>query len=106
LQEAFVFRRKPALRACLQDQVGTTLGGQAQGLFTAPAGDVGVMAGQQLRRHSVAFVDFGAGVVGAVEQAGQGGIERVLHRRFIVVENAGQQAHRGIDDGHGGQLTA
>ncbi|CFN83795.1 Uncharacterised protein [Bordetella pertussis] len=65
-----------------------------------------MMAAEQRLRHRHAFVDFRTGVMRAVEQAVERRVEGVLQRGVAIVEHAGQQAHRSVHHGQGGQFAA
>jgi hypothetical protein len=105
------------------EQVGAVGEGLAKLLFATPAADLGVVAVEKDFGSAEAGELGGAGVVGVVEQAagavlgagnaglaagdvGVGCAEAFECAGGFVAEDAGNEAHDGVDDDGGGELAA
>ena len=86
-----------------REQVGPPLPRAPQRLREAPASNLCVMPRQQHVGHRHSFVHLRPRVVRAVEQAVH---ERILARRLLVVQRAGQQPRDRVDQHQRRQLAA
>src|SRR5450759_3895120 len=99
LKQLRFFRAQGAL--C--QQIRPSQPGPAQRLLQAPAFDLGVVAGEQHRRHGLARILLGPGVMRTIEQSAH---KRILRRRILVAQHAGQLPHHRVDQHHRRQLPA
>src|ERR1700730_5594545 len=85
----------------VRQHVGPALRGAGPRLREPPAADVGVVTGQQHRRHVPAFKHIRPRVVRPVEQAVR---KRILIARALIAQRAGQQPRQRVDDHERRQL--
>ena len=64
-----------------------------------------MVAAQQHLGNALPLPLFGAGVVRAIQQAVQRGVEAVLDMAGLILQHTGLQARHGIQQGHGGNLA-
>src|ERR1700682_2691725 len=85
------------------EQIGTASARPVGGLRTAPALDLGVMAGQQHLRNLVTFEDRRPRVVGVLEEILG---KRLVFGRLLRTEDTGNEPAHGVDQHHRRQLAA
>src|SRR6266540_1103438 len=97
-QPPFVVRAQNRAR----QQVRPSLTRTQQGLPAPPAGDLGVIAGQQHLWHAQAPELFGARILRILQQPVA---ERFFFGRFFATHHPGDQARDGVDDHQGRDLA-
>src|SRR6267143_2379404 len=92
----------PLRHGLMLEQIGTAAARALSGLGTAPALDLGMMAGEQHLGHLVTLEDRGSRVVRVFQELIR---KRLVLGRLLRTQHSGDQAAHGIDQHHRGELT-
>src|SRR3954469_23298015 len=100
---AAVARRSAAFAAVVPGEIRPPLSRQARRLLPAPAGDRGVVAGEEHLRDGAALPLARPGIVRVFEEAGP---DALLGRGGVLAHHAGQEPDAAVEERHRGDLAA